>query len=129
MEIVNVEIFNPKPISFKKDGKTIAEIKKIPAMVNIILFQNDKLFSGMLALGALPPAEMGAALVSMYSEFQEPIQKIIGLCIGQPPEFIEKEFGFYDVMMALTAIISAIVEETKFHTENKKKIEPVKPEA
>lgn len=126
MDVVNVEIFNPKPIFFKKDDKVIAEIKKVPAMVNIILFQNDKLFSGILALGALPQEKMGGALVALYSDFKEKIHEIIALCIGKDTEFVATEFGFYDIMMALTAIISAVVEETKYHTGSKKKVAEAK---
>lgn len=126
MDVINVDIFNPKPIFFKKGDKIIAEIKKVPAMVNIILFQNDKLFSGIISLGALPPAERGSALLALYSDFKEKIHEIIALCIGKDTEFVATEFGFYDIMMALTAIISAVVEETNYHVTSKKKTEEIK---
>ncbi|MCH5149861.1 MAG: hypothetical protein J1G30_04260 [Spirochaetales bacterium] len=121
MDVVNVDIFNPKPILFKKEDKVIAEIKKVPAMVNIILFQNNELFTGIIALGSLSASEMGGALAALYSRFSEQIHEIIALCIGKDADFVATEFGFYDVMMAITAIIQAIVEETKFHSESKKK--------
>jgi hypothetical protein len=123
MKIEKIEIFNPEPIAIKSaNGETIAEIKKIPAMVNVIFFKNEKLFSAVLNIAGMNATEVSKVLADVYEQYQSEIEKIIALSIGKDAAFVRENFGFYDIMMTLTVIVSQIVEESTSKISKKKEL-------
>lgn len=123
MKIEKIEIFNPEPIAIKSaNGETIAEIKKIPAMVNVIFFKNEKLFSAVLNIAGMNATDVSKVLADIYEQYQSEIEKIIALSIGKDVAFVQENFGFYDIMMTLTVIVSQIVEESTSKISKKKEL-------
>lgn len=123
MKLEKIEIFNPEPIAIKSaNGETIAEIKKIPAMVNVIFFKNEKLFSAVLNIAGMNATDVSKVLADIYEQYQSEIEKIIALSIGKDVAFVQENFGFYDIMMTLTVIVSQIVEESTSKISKKKEL-------
>jgi hypothetical protein len=123
MKVEKIEIFNPEPIKINNaNGETIAEIKKIPAMVNVIFFKNEKLFSAVLNIAGMNATEVSKVLADVYEQYQSEIEKIIALSIGKDAAFVRENFGFYDIMMTLTVIVSQIVEESTSKISKKKEL-------
>jgi hypothetical protein len=123
MKVEKIEIFNPEPIKINNaNGETIAEIKKIPAMVNVIFFRNEKLFSAVLNIAGMNATDVSKVLADVYEQYQSEIEKIIALSIGKDVAFVQENFGFYDIMMTLTVIVSQIVEESTSKISKKKEL-------
>jgi hypothetical protein len=123
MKVEKIEIFNPEPIKINNaNGETIAEIKKIPAMVNVIFFKNEKLFSAVLNIAGMNATDVSKVLADVYEQYQSEIEKIIALSIGKDVAFVQENFGFYDIMMTLTVIVSQIVEESTSKISKKKEL-------
>jgi hypothetical protein len=123
MKLEKIEIFNPEPIAINNaNGETIAEIKKIPAMVNVIFFKNEKLFSAVLNIAGMNATDVSKVLADVYEQYQSEIEKIIALSIGKDVAFVQENFGFYDIMMTLTVIVSQIVEESTSKISKKKEL-------
>lgn len=123
MKLEKIEIFNPEPIKINNaSGETIAEIKKIPAMVNVIFFKNEKLFSAVLNIAGMNANDVSRVLADTYEQYQSEIERIIALSIGKDVDFVRENFGFYDVMMTLTVIVSQIVEESTSKISKKKEL-------
>jgi hypothetical protein len=123
MKLEKIEIFNPEPIKINNaNGETIAEIKKIPAMVNVIFFKNEKLFSAVLNIAGMNATDVSKVLADVYEQYQSEIEKIIALSIGKDVAFVQENFGFYDIMMTLTVIVSQIVEESTSKISKKKEL-------
>jgi hypothetical protein len=123
MKLEKIEIFNPEPIKINNaNGETIAEIKKIPAMVNVIFFRNEKLFSAVLNIAGMNATDVSKVLADVYEQYQSEIEKIIALSIGKDVAFVQENFGFYDIMMTLTVIVSQIVEESTSKISKKKEL-------
>jgi hypothetical protein len=123
MKLEKIEIFNPEPIAINNaNGETIAKIKKIPAMVNVIFFKNEKLFSAVLNIAGMNATDVSKVLADTYEQYQSEIEKIIALSIGKDIAFVRENFGFYDIMMTLTVIVSQIVEESTSKISKKKEL-------
>lgn len=123
MKIEKIEIFNPEPIKINNaNGETIAEIKKIPAMVNVIFFKNEKLFSAVLNIAGMNANDVSRVLADTYEQYQSEIERIIALSIGKDVAFVQENFSFYDIMMTLTVIVSQIVEESTSKISKKKEL-------
>lgn len=131
MQIKNIEVFQPTPITVKVGNEEI-KIEKIPAMATLLLYKDKKksdetesnLVADTLSFGTLDQNNQddlidGAKrMFAMYENYKDEINQILQICLKKNQEWIDKHLDLSDITRILAAVCTQTVEQLAFLKKN-----------
>ena len=130
MQVKNIEVFQPTPITVKVGGEEI-KIEKIPAMATLLFYKdkekdgtNSNLVAEILTFGTIDQSnqnEMIAAakqMFAMYENYQDEINKILQICMKKNQQWIDNHLDLSDITRIISAICTQVIEQLSFIKKN-----------
>lgn len=130
MQVKNIEVFQPTPITVKVGGEEI-KIEKIPAMATLLLYKdkekdgtNSNLVAEILTFGTIDQSnqnEMIAAakqMFVMYENYQDEINKILQICMKKNQQWIDNHLDLSDITRIISVICTQVIEQLSFIKKN-----------
>lgn len=130
MQVKNIEVFQPTPITVKVGGEEI-KIEKIPAMATLLLYKdkekdgtNSNLVAEILTFGTIDQSnqnEMIAAakqMFAMYENYQDEINKILQICMKKNQQWIDNHLDLSDITRIISVICTQVIEQLSFIKKN-----------
>lgn len=130
MQVKNIEVFQPTPITVKVGGEEI-KIEKIPAMATLLLYKdkekdgtNSNLVAEILTFGTIDQSnqnEMIAAakqMFVMYENYQDEINKILQICMKKNQQWIDNHLDLSDITRIISVICTQAIEQLSFIKKN-----------
>jgi hypothetical protein len=130
MQVKNIEVFQPTPITVKVGGEEI-KIEKIPAMATLLFYKdkekdgtNSNLVAEILTFGTIDQSnqnEMIAAakqMFVMYENYQDEINKILQICMKKNQQWIDNHLDLSDITRIISVICTQVIEQLSFIKKN-----------